>query len=202
MKRRATYFSGVVVVLAVLISAAWYAARVRRPVEAGPRLDAYSAPFGLVVDLTQRQLIVMEDGQEVRSYPVAVGSHAHPTPRGNFAIRHIVWNPRWVPPDAKWARHKTAKEPGDRDNPMGNVKMFFEDPDYYIHGTHDYDSLGEPESHGCVRMANSSAVALAQDVMENGGKPMPESWFERVLDHFRDTRQIYLRTPIPVAIRG
>ena len=201
MKRRATYLS-VLVVLAVLVSAAWDAMSARRAAASGPRLNAFSAPFGLVVDLSERQLIVLENGQEVRSYPVAVGSSAHPTPRGDFAIRHIVWNPRWVPPDAEWARHKTSKEPGAPNNPMGNVKMFFQDPDYYIHGTRDYDSLGEPESHGCVRMANGSAIALAQEIMAHGGKPMPESWFQRVLDHFRDTRQVYLRTPVPVAIRG
>lgn len=200
MIRRATYFSAVVV-LAVLITAAWYTTRAARPAGSGPR-DAYSAPFGIVVDVSQRQLIVLENGQELRSYPVAVGSSNHPTPRGNFAIRHIVWNPRWVPPDAKWARHKTPKEPGAKNNPMGNVKMFFEEPDYYIHGTRDYDSLGAPESHGCVRLANGAAVDLAQEVMAHGGKPMPESWFQRVLNRFRDSRQVYLSTPIPVTIRG
>ncbi len=201
MKRRATYFS-VVVVLAALISVAAYAVLGRPRPGPGRHLDAYTAPVGIGVDRSARRLIVMENGPEVTSFPVAVGSDRHPTPTGTFTIRHIVWNPHWIPPDSKWARHQTPKDPGSLANPMGNVKMFFEEPDYYIHGTREYESLGEPDSHGCVRLANGSAIALARQVMDHGGKPMPESWFERVLDHFRETRQVYLGDPIPVTIRG
>lgn len=179
------------------------AALVLRPfAEPGsPALTAQASSYSLVVDRSERRLYVYENGEVVRSYPVAVGSRSHPTPTGGFSIRHITWNPSWVPPDAKWARHEKPKEPGELDNPMGNVKMFFLGGGYYIHGTREYDSLGEPESHGCVRMANGQAIGLAEDLMAHGGKPMPPSWFDRVLDHVRNTREVYLSHPIPVTIR-
>jgi hypothetical protein len=51
-------------------------------------------------------------------------------------------------------------------------------------------------------MGNPSAIDLAQEVMAHGGKPKPASWFRRVLDHFRDTREVYLSDPVPVIVRG
>src|SRR5688500_13333652 len=80
-------------------------------------------PFSLVVDLSDREIHVMRGEEVVRSYPVAIGKPAHPTPKGSFSIRRITWNPRWVPPQAGWARGKRARGPGDPRNPMGRVKM-------------------------------------------------------------------------------
>ncbi len=48
---------------------------------------------------------------------------------------------------------------------MGRVKMFFGDL-YYIHGTPEVEQLGEPASHGCVRMANANAVRVARLVQD------------------------------------
>ncbi len=198
MKGRSRWVYGLLVAAALVVTA-FFVARPRSPVMVA---TAQQDDFVLVVDLSERRLHVMENGQEVQSFPVAVGRPSYPTPTGSFRIRHITWNPSWVPPDSKWARHRTAKAPGQSGNPMGNVKMFFSDGGFYIHGTREYDSLGEPESHGCVRMANGAAVQLAQEVMAHGGKPMPESWYESVLDHFRTERQVYLSHPVPVIIRG
>jgi UDP-N-acetylmuramate--alanine ligase len=36
----------------------------------------------------------------------------------------------------------------------------------YIHGTNHEDSLGSPESHGCVRMANADVIELFERVAE------------------------------------
>ena len=102
--------------------------------------------FYISVDLSERKLYVMKDGEQVGSYSVAVGQTRHPTPTGQFRIRHIVWNPRWVPPDAGWARDRRPRDPGDPRNPMGRVKLFFQDPDLYIHGTRETDSLGEADA--------------------------------------------------------
>ncbi|HEX8432966.1 MAG TPA: L,D-transpeptidase, partial [Longimicrobium sp.] len=82
-------------------------------------LDTPSAPgdngsrasFSLIVDLSDRKLYAMEDGEVAATYPVAIGQARHPTPKGSFSVRRIVWNPRWVPPDAAWARGKRAREP-------------------------------------------------------------------------------------------
>jgi lipoprotein-anchoring transpeptidase ErfK/SrfK len=156
--------------------------------------------FYLSVDLSQRRLYVMRDGEEVDSYPVAVGRPKYPTPTGSFRIGHIVWNPHWIPPDSRWARKRRPREAGDPRNPMGRVKMFFREPDLYIHGTREVDSLGEAESHGCIRMRNGTAVDIARLVMAHGGSPRDPSWFRRVMDRVTDTRSVYLSDPVLVEI--
>lgn len=169
---------------------------------AAERTTAADNAFHLVVDLSDRELHVVENGETTASYDVAVGKPGHPTPRGEFRIRRIVWNPRWVPPDAEWARDKRAREPGDPRNPMGKVKIFFQQPDYYIHGTRETDSLGRAESHGCVRMRNSEVTALARRVMANGGAPRSPGWFQRVINRVRRSQDVRLSNPVLVKIRA
>lgn len=161
---------------------------------------AVARPLRLEVSVSGRTLRVIDGDEVVKSYTVAVGQSAHPTPRGSFAIRRVIWNPRWVPPKAGWARGKTPKEPGDPNNPMGRVKLFFSEPDYYIHGTENQASLGRAESHGCVRMANSDIVELAKLVMDRGGQPRPQSWFHRVLNVVRSTSEVRLSSPVSVLV--
>ena len=155
----------------------------------------------LEIDLSERELAVVEDDEVIERFPIAVGTNSYPTPEGKFTIRKVIWNPAWVPPDSKWARGKTSKPPGHPDNPMKRVKMFFKEPDYYIHGTGDEDSLGKAESHGCIRMSPEDVTRLAQLVMEHGGKPMPEPWYRKVFRK-RTTKVVYLETPVAVEIRG
>ena len=172
------------------------------PAEApAPRPPVGEEGFHLVIDLSERRLNVRDGEEVVDSYPVAIGKPGHPTPAGEFRIRRLVWNPRWVPPDARWARGKRARDPGDPRNPMGRVKIFFQPPDYYIHGTREVDSLGEAESHGCVRMRNSDAIAVARTVMRHGGSPRDPSWFRRVLGRVTSTREVSLSDPVLVKIR-
>jgi lipoprotein-anchoring transpeptidase ErfK/SrfK len=143
---------------------------------------------------------VLREGTLVESFTVAVGQDEFPTPRGEFTIRRLVWNPRWVPPKVPWARGAKAKGPGDPDNPMGKVKLFFKEPDYYIHGTQAEESLGQAASHGCVRMANDDVVALAKLVMESGGEVREPSWFDRILNLVR-SHEVQLDRPVPVVVQ-
>src|SRR5687767_4114230 len=159
------------------------------------------AELRLEIDLSERELAVVQDGEVIDRLPIAVGKDSYPTPEGTFSIRKVVWNPAWVPPDSKWARGKTSKPPGHPENPMKRVKMFFKEPDYYIHGTGDEDSLGRAESHGCIRMRQEDVTRLAQLVMEHGGKPMPEPWYRRIFRR-KVTKVVYLKAPIPVDIYG
>lgn len=161
--------------------------------------SAASAELRLEVSLSERQLIAYLDGEELERFAVSVGKEKYPTPEGNFTIRKVIWNPSWVPPDSKWARGKSAKKPGDPDNPMKRVKMFFKEPDYYIHGTGDDESLGKAESHGCIRMNTEDVTRLAQLVMEHGGKPMPEPWYRRIFRR-KTTQVVHLEVPVRVEI--
>ena len=161
-----------------------------------------AASVQLQVDLSARTLSVIQGGEVVQTYPVAIGKPSYPTPKGTFNIRRIIWNPRWVPPDSKWAKNKIARGPGDPKNPMGRVKIFFSEPDYYIHGTREVDSLGQAESHGCLRMRNSDVIELAQTVMAAGGKPAEAGFVRRVINRVRSTREVRLSSPVQVQIKG
>jgi lipoprotein-anchoring transpeptidase ErfK/SrfK len=166
------------------------------------RTPAVADGLRLQVDLSSRQLAVIENGETTATYSVAIGTPSYPTPKGSFTIRRIIWNPRWVPPDSPWARKKRPKEPGEEGNPMGKVKIFFQEPDYYIHGTREVDSLGQAESHGCLRMRNADVIELAARVMAAGGKPVDQSWIHRVVNRIRSTREVRLSTGVPISISG
>ena len=161
---------------------------------------AKDAPLQLRAELSARQLHIMRGDETVESYAIAVGRDSKPTPPGAYKIRKIVWNPAWVPPDEKWARGRVAEPPGAKNNPMKLVKIFFHEPDYYIHGTNDTESLGSAASHGCLRMDPDDAYRVARYLMDHGGAPRDENWFWRVL-HFRsETKTVYLDNPIPITI--
>jgi murein L,D-transpeptidase YcbB/YkuD len=154
----------------------------------------------LVADLGDRQLTIYEGDSVVATYAVAIGRDSKPTPAGKFFIHRIVWNPSWVPPDEKWAKGKKPQAPGSAGNPMKVVKIFFKEPDYYIHGTNDVESLGDAASHGCLRMDPDDAYRVARYVMEHGGQPRDEDWFSRVL-HFRsETKTVMLDQPIEMTV--
>lgn len=185
--------------IAILCVTAFFAPWRGQPEKTGTEA---SASLKLVVDLSERQLLVVQDGETVESYAVAIGKESYPTPKGSFSIRRIIWNPRWVPPDSPWAKKKKPTPPGHPDNPMGKVKIFFSEPDYYIHGTRNTDSLGQAESHGCVRMRNGDVVSLAQRVMAAGGKPVEASWVRRLVNRVRSTREVRLSTPVSLTVRA
>ena len=167
-----------------------------------PAGAAVAADPGLrvVANLNERKLYLKMGEETLETYPVAVGQPQYPTPRGNYMIRRIVWNPAWVPPDRDWAKNKEPQEPGARANPMKLVKIFFREPAYYIHGTGDVESLGDAASHGCLRMDPDDAYRVARYLMEHGGQPRDEAWYWRIL-HFRsETKTVYLDNPIPMSV--
>lgn len=162
---------------------------------------ASAEPLRLQVDLSENELRALVGDEEIARYPVSVGKDSNPTPAGTYKISKLIWNPSWVPPNEKWAKGKSAKPPGHPENPMKRVKIFFKQPDYYIHGTGDEDQLGSPASHGCIRMSPEDVTSLARMVMEYGGKPQPEPWYRRVLRR-RSTKVVILSNPVGIEIRG
>lgn len=129
----------------------------------------HASPLQLKVDLSERRMSVIEGGDVVQTYPVAVGSPSHPTPTGSFSTGRIVWNPGWNPPDSEWAEGLSPRAPGDPANPMQGVKIYFREPAYFIHGTNNPSSIGQAVSHGCIRMTTSSAKSVANLIEEHGG---------------------------------
>jgi murein L,D-transpeptidase YcbB/YkuD len=151
------------------------------------------------VNLGERKLYVKDGREVVQAYQIGVGMDNMPTPQGNYSVRRIVWNPPWTPPNSAWAADKEPQEPGAPDNPMKVVKIYFNEPDYYIHGTGSIGSLGGAVSHGCLRMAPSDAATLARYLMEHGGASRDASWFQHVQSS-NETETVMLANAIPMHV--
>ena len=197
--------------LAAAASAPNAAAQIDLPdhaVTAGKEVDDSSAanyadPIQITADLSSRMLTVRQGGNTLKTYQVAVGTPRYPTPPGNYTIRKMIWNPSWrPPPGSAWARGKTAKGPGEPGNPMRVVKIFFREPDYYIHGTDAVESLGSAASHGCLRMDPDDVADLARLIMDHGGQPRSENWFMRILHSRREEQIVYLDNPVSLTVQN
>ncbi len=158
-----------------------------------------SGPLTVAASTEKKILVVRIGGTEVRRYETAVGTKKHPTPTGRFTIRHMIWNPAWVPPDAKWARGKKPTAPGNPKNPMRAVKIFFQEPDFYIHGTNDEESIGYAASHGCIRMNEADAIDLGRYLMEHTGAHHDPLWYENVQNSLKPT-DVRLPQGVPMVI--
>lgn len=162
--------------------------------------SAVQAQIHIDVTLGGKTLDVRDASNNLlATYQISPGLKNHPTPPGSFAIRKVVWNPAWVPPKAGWAKGKKATAPTDPKNPMKVVKIFFKEPDLYIHGTGDEHLLGDPASHGCIRMSAADAYALAKLVQQNGGAPKDDAWYQNVISGGKSVT-IAIPKPVPVKI--
>lgn len=193
----------IVAIGAGLISQPQLLDRILAAVIPGAGADDASKPVNLWAITGTHELYIMRGQTDtVHIYDVATGTARYPTPTGTFRIRKIVWNPGWTPPpDADWARGQRARGPGDPANPMKVAKIFFKEPDYYIHGTGDTNSLGWDASHGCIRMHPDDVARVAQVVMNAGGVSHDWDWVKRTL-HIGATRTINLRQPVTITVTG
>ena len=149
------------------------------------------------IDISERKLYA-HHGEDVQTYPVAVGSDEYPTPTGEFTISQVTWNPDWHPPESEWSEDESYKAPDDPDNPMGDAKLMFKAPDYTIHGTDNLESLGNNVSHGSVRIANEVVARLARRAMAHGGAAKSEEWYAMAARNDSDQHVVELPNPIPI----
>ncbi len=105
------------------------------------------------VDISDRSVIVWENGKVVLDTTGAVGRESAPTPLGSFYIRDIFeWNPESV--YGPWVLALSSySETIDQINGGDAVVA--------IHGTNDPWSLGNAVSLGCIRLDNDMVTQLA-----------------------------------------
>ena len=87
----------------------------------------------------------------MKTYSVAPGRPAYPTPTGSFVIISKVVNPTWTPPNSPWAAGAVPIGPGT-DDPLQARWMGLSTPGVGIHGTNEPWTVGTHASHGCIRM--------------------------------------------------
>ncbi|WP_053225963.1 L,D-transpeptidase family protein [Solirubrobacter soli] len=96
-----------------------------------------------------------------KTYGVAVGMPAYPTPTGLFSIANKAVNPAWTAPNSPWAgayANETV-EGGAADNPLKARWMGIVNG-VGIHGTGAPGSIGSRASHGCIRMTVPDVIDL------------------------------------------
>ncbi|MDP7327208.1 MAG: L,D-transpeptidase [Prochlorococcaceae cyanobacterium ETNP7_MAG_30] len=127
----------------------------------------------LVLDRSNRRLLVLEDGTLIASFLVAVGMPGWETPAGEFRILNKIPQPIWEHPQSG----KQIKSGST--NPLGSRWIGFyrdckgrdaHDGDRWLtidgcvtagfHGTPHRWTVGRAVSHGCVRLYEEDIQAL------------------------------------------
>jgi len=136
--------------------------------QAGSRKDA---PKVERIEINKHERVLRafdKDGHLLVFYPASIGSAEKPAPSGTFKVKGVAHNPIYHY-DPKFAfkgvkaKHKFTIPPGPN-NPVGVVWIDLTAPSYGIHGTPNPDKIGKTESHGCIRLTNWDARALAAAV--------------------------------------
>jgi murein L,D-transpeptidase YcbB/YkuD len=116
------------------------------------RGSAQTTKRQVMVSLPDRKLVLLEDGQVKKVYPVAVGKAGSPSPTGRFQVVVRLQNPTYYHPGKVIA-------PG-AGNPLGNRWIGLNQKGYGIHGTNEPKSIGKAASHGCIRMTKTDLEEL------------------------------------------
>lgn len=138
-----------------------------------PAIPVSSPERRLVLDRRQRQLLVIEAGQERRRFPVGVGRPGWETPVGQFSVIELAMDPTWEHPATG---HRIPPGPA---NPLGSRwigfhrdcqgRVGFSGREHLVvkgcvsagfHGTPQRDSVGRAVSHGCVRLLDEHVREL------------------------------------------
>lgn len=116
-------------------------------------------PTAVLIERSRFRLTLFQNGRRARTFGVAVGQPAFPTPAGAFHIVTKQRNPTWFPPSSPWAAGLGPVPPGVN-NPLGTRWMGTSASAIGIHGTPQPGSIGSAASHGCIRMRISEAEYL------------------------------------------
>lgn len=122
-------------------------------------------PTYITVNRSTYELTLWKDLEPAKTYTVAVGQPAYPTPTGLYTIGSKQVDPVWSVPNSAWAGELagTTVQGGTAENPLKARWMGITDG-AGIHGTDITSSLGTAASHGCVRMAVPDVIELYDQV--------------------------------------
>lgn len=116
----------------------------------------------LVVDLSERRLVLYDDGRRVLSTAVAVGSMSTPTPTGRFYVnqRFVIADPKgpYGPAALGVSAFSDVLIGWAQGGPIG------------IHGTNEPWSIGRAVSNGCIRVPNDALKRIF--AATPGGSPV------------------------------
>jgi lipoprotein-anchoring transpeptidase ErfK/SrfK len=111
----------------------------------------------IVVSLSRRHLELFRGSQLIFQATTAVGSPESPTPTGHFYVTEVL---KLTEPDGVYGPYALGL------SAFSNTYFTFEGGpgQIAIHGTNEPTSVGEPSSHGCIRLADTQIAQLALQV--------------------------------------
>jgi lipoprotein-anchoring transpeptidase ErfK/SrfK len=115
----------------------------------------------ITIDRGNFKLRLFKNLKLSKTYRVAVGMPAYPTPTGRYSIQNKAVNPAWTAPNSPWAgAYANETVPGgSAENPLKARWMGIVNG-VGIHGTGIPGSIGSRASHGCIRMTVPDVVDL------------------------------------------
>lgn len=121
----------------------------------------------VVVDKRKHAVLAFgADNRLLAFFPSSIGSAEKPAPSGEFVVRSVAYDPDYTYNPAYGFKGQKAQQPvkiaPGPNNPVGMVWIGLSAQGYGIHGTPDPDKVGKAQSHGCVRLTNWDALALAR----------------------------------------
>ena len=122
-----------------------------RYLRAAARLKVLQGPFDVLIDVSDFELTVLQQGKFIAHYRIGVGKNDS-TPLGQFKVQEKLVNPTYYGPEGVIA-------PDDPQNPLAERWIGFGNG-YGIHGTIEPESIGTEASRGCIRLLNKDVEEL------------------------------------------
>ncbi|BDA86083.1 murein L,D-transpeptidase [Aureimonas sp. SA4125] len=132
--------------------------------EPGAAPDAKVAK--IVVDKSKGEIIAYDaDDNVVLVHPATIGSEGTPSPSGTMKVNGSAPDPTYeYNPDKNFQQGDNTGKltiPAGPNGPVGAMWIDLSKPTYGIHGTPEPSKIDKTASHGCVRLTNWDAEALA-----------------------------------------
>ena len=123
----------------------------------------------VIVDKSDASVSLVDaSGTTYARFPATSGSSHDPLPIGDWTIKGVARHPEFhYNPALFWdadATHSKATIAAGPNNPVGVVWVDLSKDHYGIHGTPEPSTIGKTQSHGCIRLTNWDAQALASAV--------------------------------------
>jgi hypothetical protein len=171
-----------------------------------PGPNAVPTDTRVVVNIPAFRMDLFQDGSLVKSYKVGIGYPEFPLPQGLRKAQTIIFNPSWTPPDSPWvatmknvAPGETIK-PGDKDNPLGPIKIPIGLPSL-IHGGKSPSRIGKFASHGCVGLTTPQVKDFALLLSKASNTDLSDTAMASYLQEKDQTKTVKLSHVVPVELR-
>jgi lipoprotein-anchoring transpeptidase ErfK/SrfK len=116
------------------------------------RMAVTQTAYRLVIDREKLELTLMHDCDVAKTYPIGLGTESTPTPDGEYYLVSLLQPPNANSVYGTYAYGLSAYSDALPNWAGGGV--------IGLHGTNDPSSIGNRESHGCIRMHNEDIEEL------------------------------------------